>query len=37
MKRLPYPNSPLGEPKKKFKDTFKLSDVIKKAIEKNKK
>ena len=28
MKRLPYPGKPLGQPKKKFEDTFRLSQAM---------
>lgn len=36
QERLPYPANALGEPKKAFGDTFKLSTAVQKAIEKNK-
>ncbi|KPP80354.1 MAG: hypothetical protein HLUCCA04_13405 [Oceanicaulis sp. HLUCCA04] len=36
-RRLPYPANGLGEPKKAFEDTFRLSTAVKAAVEKRKK
>lgn len=34
---MSYPSSPLGEPKKKFEDTFEMSDSVKLATKNVKK
>lgn len=36
QERLPYPANALGEPKKSFDETFRLSTAVKGALAKNK-